>query len=51
LERAVRGFLGLAGYYHRFIKDFNMIATPLMALLRKEGCRWSDDAECAFWTL
>ncbi|GJS44764.1 putative reverse transcriptase domain-containing protein [Tanacetum coccineum] len=28
-------FLGLAGYYHRFIKNFSKIATPLTALTQK----------------
>jgi hypothetical protein len=37
LRTAVRGFLGLAGYYRRFIQDFSTIAVPLTALLRKEG--------------
>jgi hypothetical protein len=49
--RAVRGFLGLAGYYRRFIRDFGVIAAPLTALLRKEGFRWNDDAEHAFGAL
>jgi len=49
--RAVRGFLGLAGYYRRFIRDYGAIATPLTALLKKEGFFWNPDAEQAFRTL
>jgi hypothetical protein len=49
--RVVQGFLGLAGYYRRFIKDFGKIAAPLNAMLKKEGFRWSDDAERAFRAL
>jgi hypothetical protein len=32
----VRSFLGLAGYYHRFIPNFSKIAKPIMDLLKKE---------------
>ena len=32
----IRSFLGLAGYYQKFIQDFSKIATPLTRLTRKE---------------
>ena len=33
----VHSFLGLARYYHQFIKDFSRIAGPLMNLTKKQG--------------
>ena len=33
----VQSFLGLAGFYHRFVKDFSTIAFPLHALIKKNA--------------
>jgi hypothetical protein len=49
--RDVRGFLGLAGYYRWFIKNYGAIAESLTRLLRKTGFRWSEVAAVAFWAL
>jgi hypothetical protein len=48
----IRSFLGLAGYYRRFIPDFSKIAKPMTELLKKEVkfC-WDDKCEEAFHTL
>src|SRR3979411_201942 len=48
----IRSFLGLAGYYRRFVKDFSKIASPLTELLHKsKKFQWTDEQEQAFHTL
>ena len=45
-------FLGLAGYYRRFIKGFSTIASPLTKLTRKEvKFIWSKECEESFQEL
>ncbi|KAL0404316.1 UNVERIFIED_CONTAM: Retrovirus-related Pol polyprotein from transposon.6 [Sesamum radiatum] len=44
--REIRSFLGHAGFYRRFIKDFSKIAQPLCALLQKDTSFEFDEA-CA----
>ncbi|XP_057784799.1 uncharacterized protein LOC131002326 [Salvia miltiorrhiza] len=51
-DRAVRSFLGHAGFYRRFIKDFSKVAKPLSQLLEKDVKFCFDDAcTAAFETL
>jgi hypothetical protein len=48
----VRSFLGLAGYYRRFIQDFSKIAKPMTRLLQKDRkFDWTPECEQAFCTL
>ncbi|KAL5578553.1 hypothetical protein UlMin_020254 [Ulmus minor] len=45
----VRSFLGLAGYYRRFVEGFSKIATPLTNLTRKDvKFQWNDACERSF---
>ena len=48
----VRSFLGMAGYYRRFILDFSRISKSIMGLLKNQAkFVWSPECEEAFQTL
>ena len=51
-QKEVRSFLGLAGYYRRFIKEFAKVARPLTALTSvNEAFQWTPDCDHSFQAL
>jgi hypothetical protein len=45
----IRSFLGLAGYYWRFIEGFSKVARPMTELLKKEKkFNWTESCEKSF---
>lgn len=47
--KEVKQFLGLAGYYRRFVKDFSKIAAPLTELMKeKTAWKWGKEEKDAF---
>ncbi|CAL9692012.1 unnamed protein product [Knipowitschia caucasica] len=53
-KKEVRSFLGLAGWYRRFVPQFATIAAPLTALTMKDQRNpvvWNEDCETAFQAL
>ena len=48
----IRSFLGLAGYYRRFIEGSSKIAKPVTELLKKDkNIEWTSDCEKSFTEL
>ena len=53
-KKGIRSFVGMCGFYQKFIPNFNMLTAPLTELTKKaspEVVKWNPECETAFQTL
>ena len=46
--KQLRGFLGLTGYYRRFVKSYASLAAPLHDLLKRDNFQWTETLQQVF---
>ena len=54
MKKQVRAFLGITGYYRKFIPNYNALAAPLIDLTKKNRptkVTWTSDCDSAFQSL
>jgi hypothetical protein len=49
--KSLHGFLGLTGYYRKFVKNYGKITSPLTTLLKRKSFTWTPAATQDFQTL
>ena len=53
-KNQVKAFLGITGYYRKFISNYSTVAAPLTDLIKKNRptkVNWTSDCDSAFHTL